>query len=176
MPLDAYFPKIDDRTYDDIMDEVRTRIARYTPEWKPTWTDLNDNDPGITLTQVFAWLSEMLLYRMNRVPALNYYKFLQLLGIELNAAEPASAEITFPVKKTHTQPYVIVPLRTQISAEDPEGGELTYRVDGWKSDNPRKNVFQATEDAIYGKTFDDPVVGYQQYIDVPSFIDYFIIS
>jgi len=41
------------------------------------------------LTQVFAWQAEMLLYRMNRVPALNYLKFLQLIGIELRPAEPA---------------------------------------------------------------------------------------
>jgi predicted phage baseplate assembly protein len=121
MPLEDYIPKIDDRSYDDIMDEVRTRIARYTPEWKPVWTDLNDNDPGITLAQVFAWISEMLLYRMNLVPKLNYYKFLQLLGIELNAAEPASAEITFPVKEDFDEPYATVPAHTQVSADTGNG-------------------------------------------------------
>ncbi len=88
MPLDDLLPQLDDRTYDDLVREVRTRIARYTPEWRPgesAWTDVNDSDPGVTLAQVFAWLSEMLLYRMNRVPALNYIKFLQLIGIELRA-------------------------------------------------------------------------------------------
>jgi predicted phage baseplate assembly protein len=122
MPLAEYIPKLDDRSFDDIMAEVRTRIARYTPEWKPAWTDLNDNDPGITLTQVFAWISEMLIYRMNLVPELNYYKFLQLLGIELNAAEPASAEITFPVKEKYEGACVTVPARTRVSAET-AGGE-----------------------------------------------------
>ncbi len=121
MPLSDYIPKLDDRTYDDIMGEVRTRIARYTPEWKPVWTDLNDNDPGITLTQVFAWMSEMLLYRMNLVPQLNYFKFLQLLGIELNAAEPASAEVTFPVKADYEKPYATVPAHTQVSADAGNG-------------------------------------------------------
>ena len=98
MPLDDYLPQIDDRRYDDIIAEVRTRIARYTPEWTPVWTDVNDSDPGITLAQVFAWLTEMLIYRMGKVPELNYLKFLQLLGIELRTAEPARTEITFPVK------------------------------------------------------------------------------
>ena len=92
------FPQIDDRRYDSLLAEVRTRIARYTPEWTPVWTDVNDSDPGITMVQVFAWLAEMLTYRMSKVPELNYIKFLQLLGIELNPAEPAQAEITFPVK------------------------------------------------------------------------------
>ena len=122
MPLENAIPQIDDRNYDSLMAEVRTRIARYTPEWKPVWSDVNDNDPGITMVQVFAWLAELLTYRMSKVPELNYIKFLQLLGIELNPAEAASAEVTFPVKSSVTQPYVIVPLRTQLTAEAPDGG------------------------------------------------------
>ena len=45
MPLGAYVPVIDNRRYDDIVTELRTRIPRYTSEW----TDFNDSDPGITL-------------------------------------------------------------------------------------------------------------------------------
>jgi predicted phage baseplate assembly protein len=113
MPLATYLPTIDNRRYDDILAELRTRIPRYTPEW----TDLNDNDPGITLAQLFAWLTDMLLYRLGRVPELNYLKFLELLGMELLPAEPAVVEITFPVAGTATAPTVIVPARTQVSAE-----------------------------------------------------------
>lgn len=123
MPLIDYLPAIDDRTYDDIVAEIRTRIARYAPEWRPgdsAWTDVNDNDPGITLAQVFAWQAEMLLYRLNKVPALNYLKFLELLGIELHPAEPATAEVTFPLKAT-ASPTVIVPSRTQLSADPGDG-------------------------------------------------------
>src|SRR6266550_1562097 len=105
MPLENFLPTIDDRHFDDIMAEIRTRIARYTPEWTPVWTDVNDNDPGITMVQVFAWLSDMMLYRMSKVPILNYIKFLELLGIELNPAEPAQAEITFPVVDGFSDPY-----------------------------------------------------------------------
>src|SRR5215471_12014776 len=128
MPLEANLPPIDDRTFDDIVTEARTRIARYTPEWAPVWTDVNDSDPGITLVQLFAWLSDMLIYRMNKVPALNYLKFLELIGIELNPANPAQAEITFPVVATNTDPFVIVPLHTQVSA--PQGSPpLIFETD-----------------------------------------------
>ena len=125
MPLDELIPKLDDRRYADIVTEIRTRIARYAPEWRPgesAWTDVNDSDPGITLAQVFAWLADGLLYRLNQVPALNYIKFLQLLGIELRSAEPALAEVTLPVSEDYTDTTVIVPERTQISA-DPGDGE-----------------------------------------------------
>ena len=130
MPLENALPHIDDRNYDSLIAEVRTRIARYTPEWTPVWTDVNDNDPGITLAQLFAWLAEMLAYRMNLVPELNYIKFLQLIGIELHAAEPAQAEVTFPVQSGFAEPYVIVPQRTQLTGEAPDGGApITFETD-----------------------------------------------
>ncbi|MDD5320323.1 MAG: putative baseplate assembly protein [Methylococcales bacterium] len=130
MSLDEHIPKIDDRRYDDIIAEVRTRIARYTPEWTPVWTDLNDSDPGITLAQLFAWQTDMLLYRMAKVPELNYLKFLQLLGIELKPAEPALTEITFMVKEDHPSQSIIVPARTQVSAESPDDGPpLIFETD-----------------------------------------------
>lgn len=125
MPLKDYLPQIDDRRYDDILTELRTRVARYAPEWRPgesAWTDVNHNDPGITLAQVFAWQADMLLYRLNKVPALSYIKFLQLIGIELMPAQPALAEVTLPVSPTHPQPLVRIPLRAQLSADPGDGG------------------------------------------------------
>ena len=79
MPLQDFVPKIDNRHYQDIVAEARTRIPRYTPEW----TDLNENDPGIALVELFAWMTDLLLYRLGKVPELNHLKFLELIGIEL---------------------------------------------------------------------------------------------
>jgi len=122
MPLEDYLPRLDDHSYDSIVAEMRSRISRYTPEWQPIWSDLNDSDPGVTMVQVFAWLGEMLAYRMNQVPALNYLKFLQLLGVELRPAEPAQVQITFPMKPGFAKPTTIVPLGTQVIAETEGGG------------------------------------------------------
>jgi predicted phage baseplate assembly protein len=121
-------PVIDDRRYEDILGEIRTRIARYTPEWRPVWSDVNDSDPGITLAQVFAWLADMLLYRMGRVPELNYVKFLQLIGEELRPAQAASAEITFTVDDASPRPYVDVPPFTQVSASV-EGPPVVFETE-----------------------------------------------
>src|SRR5437899_7356875 len=88
-------PNLDDRTYAQLVAEAKTLIPRYTPEW----TDHNESDPGITLIELFAWMTEMLLYRVNRIPERNYIEFLRLLGIELLPARPASAEPTFTLAR-----------------------------------------------------------------------------
>ena len=128
MPLSDFDPVIDDRVYSDIVAEIRARIARYTPEWQPVWSDVNDSDPGITLAQVFAWLSEMLLFRMGRVPELNYLKFLELIGIELQPAQPAQAEVAFAVAAGITTATVTVPPRTQVSASSDDGAPLVFET------------------------------------------------
>jgi predicted phage baseplate assembly protein len=129
MPLKDAFPVLDDRRYGDIVAEIRTRIPRYTPEWKPQWNDLNDSEPGMILAQTFAWLSEMLLYRMQRVPELHYLKFLELIGVELLPAQPARAEITFTVDDASSKATVIVPPRTQVSAASDDGPPLVFETD-----------------------------------------------
>src|SRR4051794_31229763 len=101
MPLSDHLPLIDDRRFDDLVEEARTRIPRYTPEW----TDFNDSDAGFTLVQLFAWLGDQLLYRMGRLPELNYLKFLELIGIELMPRTPAQADISFPMRANAADPY-----------------------------------------------------------------------
>jgi predicted phage baseplate assembly protein len=114
MPLQA--PNLDDRTFSDIYAEALTLIPRYSPEW----TDFNDSDPGITLVQLFAWMTDLMIYRLNQVPERNYIKFLQLLGIEQMPAVPARADMTFTVSRPDVD-SVIVPQGTQIAAQGPDG-------------------------------------------------------
>lgn len=125
MPLAEHLPRLDNRRFDDIVAEARARIPSYAPEW----TDLNDNEPGMALVQLFAWMTDMLLYRMGRVPELNYLKFLELIGIELRPAGSARVEVTFPVKETHTAAYVTVPLRQQVAAEDEDGARVVFETE-----------------------------------------------
>jgi predicted phage baseplate assembly protein len=87
--------QLDDRSFESLYNELRRRIPVYTPEW----TDHNESDPGITMLQLFAWLEEMIIWRLNRVPEKNYIKFLELVGIDLIAAAPAHAELTFTLVK-----------------------------------------------------------------------------
>lgn len=82
-------PDLDDRSFDDLMKEVHSLIPIYNKEW----TNFNPSDPGITLLELFAWLSEMVIYRTNQVPEENYRKFLELIGIELDTDESIESGI-----------------------------------------------------------------------------------
>src|SRR5438445_3492985 len=88
MPLTL--PRLDDRTYNDILQETVARIPVHTPEW----TNHNDSDPGMTLLQLFAFMTENLLYRSNLIPERNRRKFLQLLDVPLRPASAARGVVT----------------------------------------------------------------------------------
>src|SRR4051812_34483891 len=113
MPLSA--PNLDARTFEDLVAEAKARIPRYTPEW----TDFNESDPGIVLVQLHAWLTETILYQLNRVPDAQFIKFLQLLGIDRRPATPARADVSFALKKTVADP-VVIPRGTRIGVADPD--------------------------------------------------------
>ena len=61
-----------------------------------------------------------MLYRLGRVSELHYLKFLELVGIELKPAIPASTIIVIPVQATFAGPSVIVPARTAVSSAEPD--------------------------------------------------------
>lgn len=85
-------PNLDDlRFQSDLVDEARKRIIHYCPEW----TEYNLSDPGITLIELFAWMTELMVYRLNRVPEKNYIKFLEMLGLQRKPASSARTELTF---------------------------------------------------------------------------------
>ena len=69
-------PSLDDRTFADLTGEARALIPALLPEW----TDHNPSDPGIVLVELFAWLTEMLVYQADQVPDAHVEKFLALLG------------------------------------------------------------------------------------------------
>jgi hypothetical protein len=73
MPLSV--PSLDDRRFDDLVAEARAMI----PGLAHGWTDHNPSDPGITLIELFAWLTEIMLYRLDQVPRTHRVVFLRLI-------------------------------------------------------------------------------------------------
>jgi hypothetical protein len=83
-------PNLDDRRYQELLDEALARVPVYTPEW----TNFNKSDPGVTLIEVFAFMTESLLYRANQIPERNRKKFLKLLNVPLQPATSAQGLAT----------------------------------------------------------------------------------
>ena len=117
--------QLDDRRFEELVSEAKRRIPRYTPEW----TDFNESDPGITLVQLFAWLAEIILYRLNRVPDKNFIKFLELIGIQLMPPMPAQAELTFKLSSKDAEARLI-PMSTKVGlSESVDGAPVIFETD-----------------------------------------------
>jgi hypothetical protein len=89
-------PNLDDRTYADLVNEARTLIPTHAPEW----TNHNSSDPGITLIELFAYLTEMMIYRLNRVTDQNMLAFLKLLNGNPQWEPSPGESLTEAVKNT----------------------------------------------------------------------------
>jgi predicted phage baseplate assembly protein len=115
-------PNLDDRTWQDLVDEMRALIPRYAPQW----TDHNPSDLGISLIELFAWLAEGVIYRLNQTPEKHYVAFLNLLGITRDPPTPARTYLTF----TSGAGVVQVPAGTQAYTAAPEGETpITFETD-----------------------------------------------
>lgn len=103
MPLQP--PDLDDLTFTRLKSLLRGQIPVYAPEW----TDHNESDPGIALLDLFAYMGDQLGYRLNRVPDRHYVALLDLLGLALDPAVPATARVAFYLDNPATVPgrYVV---------------------------------------------------------------------
>ncbi|HMS56425.1 MAG TPA: putative baseplate assembly protein [Fimbriimonadaceae bacterium] len=84
-------PNLDDRKFQDIVDEVKRRIVSRCPEW----TEHNVSDPGVTLIELFAGIADMMLYRFNQIPEKNFVKYLELIGVRLVPQKAATTNLRF---------------------------------------------------------------------------------
>lgn len=116
MPLPA--PNLDDRQFQDFVDDAKRLIQRRIP----AWTDHNVHDPGVTLIEAVATIADQLSYRLNQVPERHHRKFLDLLGITLRAPAAARADLTFRLSGPRPEP-VTVPAGTQVATRRLPGEE-----------------------------------------------------
>jgi hypothetical protein len=89
-------PALDDRSYDDIVQEMLANIPAHTPEW----TNPQPGDPGRTLIELFAWLGDTILYRANLIPERQRIAFLKLLGQSMQPAAAASGLVALSLDAT----------------------------------------------------------------------------
>jgi len=111
-------PVLDDRSYDQILAELKARIPVYTPEW----TDYGPSDPGITMLELFAYLGESLLFRFNQIPDQTRLWLLRLLQVPPYPPRRATGLVAFDAGQPGADPPT-VSQGTQVSA-----GSVPFKV------------------------------------------------
>ena len=111
-------PNLDDRRFQDLVDEAKRLIPTYCPEW----TNHNVSDPGVALIELFAWMTEMSVFRINQVPEAFYTHMLNLLGFEQFPAAASQVDLTFWLSAPQANP-VLVPANTPVGTSG-EIGQL----------------------------------------------------
>lgn len=115
-------PRLDDRGFDQLVKDAQERARKSCPEW----TDFTPGDPGTTLLELFAYLTESMLYRLNRVPPKLRIALLNLAGVTM--LPPSAAVVEVVLKRMDGAPNdqpVTMPAGTQIASSD---GSVIFRL------------------------------------------------
>ena len=103
-------PRLDDRTFDQLVREARDLI----PIIFPDWSDENVHDPGITLLEMLAWHIETQQYRLDRLTDRHVRKFLKLLGEAPRDRTPALTSVSF----SNASSPIVIPYGTLLHVGD----------------------------------------------------------
>ncbi len=109
--------ELDDRRFEELVLEARLRVAQACPEWNAD----NVSDPGMALIEVFAWMTDQLLYRVNRIPDKLHVRLLELLGIQLAPPVAATTDLRFMLAAPPADP-VHIPESTEVGTLTPARG------------------------------------------------------
>ncbi|WHZ21122.1 MAG: hypothetical protein OJF47_000234 [Nitrospira sp.] len=115
-------PNLDDRSWADLADEGRALIPVYGPEW----TNHNASDPGITLVELLAWITEMDIFRLNQISDAARLRFLALVGVSTRPPLPASAVLSFALGKGSGP--VTIPQGLEFFGQDAGGIDVRYQT------------------------------------------------
>jgi hypothetical protein len=96
-------PNLDNRDFSQLLEECRLRIKQSCPQW----TDLSPSDPGMMLLELFAHLTEIMIYRLNRLPDKAYVEFLRLMGVKILPPSAASVSLKLSISHPQEQPLQI---------------------------------------------------------------------
>src|ERR1044072_5297462 len=111
-------PNLDNRSFDQMVEESKNRIRELCPQW----TDTSPSDPGIILLELFAYLNEAMIYRLNRLPEKAYVEFLRLIGVTVSAPSAAVVNLKFSVPKPAAA-AIEIPRGTKVTISRSGGGQ-----------------------------------------------------
>jgi hypothetical protein len=114
-------PNLDDRSFQQLLDEAKKRLKQVCPDW----TDQTSSDPGMVLLELFAYLSETMIYRLNRLPDKVFIELLRLIGVKLEPPAAAMTTLIFSRSNGGTEP-IEVKRGTKVAAERAGGEAITF--------------------------------------------------
>jgi hypothetical protein len=148
VPINA--PALDDRGFADLVEELLARIPAHTPDW----TNPRLGDPGRTLLELFAWLTDTLLYRVNLIPERQRLTFLRLLGQPMRPAMASTGIVTLSLDDPKATGAAYV--RPNAVVKGPVGFETTREI----------TVLPATAEAYYKRPLSpDEAASMRELID-----------
>lgn len=110
MPLEL--PILDDRRFKDLVEELEERLTRQLPEQSV----IAPGDPVHAIVDLFAWLTETILYRANLIPERQRRAFLNLLQIPLRPAIPARGIIAVDMDSKQPILPALLPAESEMRA------------------------------------------------------------
>ena len=135
-------PALDDTRWADLVEEGRALIPLYAPDW----TDHNLSDPGITFSELFAWLAEMQIFEVDQVPARHRRKFLALVGITPRPPMPAHTIVRFAIAAG--APPLELPRTIECEGASAAGAQVRFRT------SRSLHVVSAQVQSIHGASVD----------------------
>lgn len=150
--MDSMSPKIDQKTFIQMLQQLRDLAPHYIPEWQPedeTKSDAPETEPGAALMKIFSQIVTAVISRLNRAPERNLVYFLDMLGFKLLPALPARVPLTFKLAPGPDQGLgreLLVPQRTQATADATD-------------ERPEQLPFETEEDLLVTPSLLTQVIG-----------------
>lgn len=163
-------PNLFDRRFGDFVDLGRARLRSLAPDW----TDHNAHDPGITLMEMLAWVTEAQIWSLSRVRRDERVAYAALLGLTPSGTQAATGllwsdrlDLTSPVR-TYAKSAVLSE-DTVIHVESVEtltfrpvdkllwvpgqiASLVTRKADGLTTDHTKTNEHGSTPFLAFGET------------------------
>lgn len=122
MPLPI--PNLDDRDFNELVRQARDLIDK---DLNTDWTDLSPGDPGVVLLEAFAYLTEQMIYRLNRLPRKVYVAFLRMLGVTIYPPIAASVMLK-ALNKNPALKSIPLPRGSLVSTAESGQGQAGERL------------------------------------------------
>jgi hypothetical protein len=130
--MESLAPKIDTRSFEELLRQARSMAPFYTPEWEA----VHEKGPGSALLKIYLHIYEQIIRRLNQAPDKNFVAFLDMMGIKMLPAQPAKALLSFTLAEG-TKNHVNIPQGTQLTGEGKK-----------ESGESEEVIFQTLEDLL----------------------------